>query len=86
MLSHATDPIVRARVSPPLLLALATPSQGGGCGYMGVPAGTGYLQIAGSGMTFCPFRVVGADAGMEFGSRIWVHEIGIHTNFTRCHP
>jgi hypothetical protein len=48
-----------------------------------VSAGTGYPRIAGAGMVFYPWRVAGADSGINFGSRIRVYKVCIRADFTR---
>jgi hypothetical protein len=36
-----------------------------------------YPRIADTGVVSCPWRVVGADAGTDFSTQIWIYKVNI---------
>lgn len=52
-------------------------------GMRAYPRVCGYPRIAGTGIILYPLRVAGTGAG--FSTRVWVYEVDIRTDFTRCH-
>jgi hypothetical protein len=49
------------------------------------PRVRGYPRIADTGVVSCPWRVAGAGAGTDFGTRIRIYKVNIRADFTRCH-